>query len=204
MLPSYSASRHLAKVLSDWIRYFSFHLFDRIEANGGFFVSRAKTHFNPLIVGVHRTWRGRAVDVVGQRLRDILPLLRRELLEVEVEVGFKKRAYKGKRSTKRRTFRLVAVRNDETGQYPAYITNVPADRLPAEDIAQTYALRWQVEMLFKAMKSHGHRPAPQLQALRGGVPGVRPGSCHPGPSGPVPGGPEGGGRQSPHAHLARA
>jgi len=153
------------KRVGQWVRgrlmlfdlgYYSFHLFDRIEANGGFFVSRAKRNFNPLIVGVHRKWRGRAIEVVGQRLQDILPLLQREVLDVEVEVGFKKRVYNGKRSTKRRTFRLVAVRNDETGVYHLYITNVPAERLPAEDIAQTYALRWQVEILFKAMKSHGH------------------------------------------------
>jgi IS4 transposase len=136
--------------------YYCFHLFDRIDANGGFFVSRAKSNFNPLIVGAHRKWRGRAVEVVGRRLQDVLPLLQRDFLDVEVEVEFKKRVYMGRRSTKRRTFRLVAVRNHETGEYHAYITNVPPDRLPAEDIAQTYALRWQVEILFKAMKSHGH------------------------------------------------
>ena len=28
--------------------------------------------------------------------------------------------------------------------------------LPAEDIARTYSLRWQVELFFKAMKHHGH------------------------------------------------
>jgi hypothetical protein len=57
--------------------YYNFSLFDRIEANRGFFLSRAKSNFNPLIVAVHRTWRGRAVEVVGRRLRDILPLLLR-------------------------------------------------------------------------------------------------------------------------------
>lgn len=136
--------------------YYNFSLFDRIEANGGFFLSRAKSNFNPLIVAVHRTWPGRTVDVVGHRLRDILPLLQREYLDIEVEVQFKKRAYKGKRSKNRRTFRVVAVRNAETGAYHVYLTNVPAQTVPAEDISTTYALRWQVEILFKAMKSHGH------------------------------------------------
>lgn len=151
--------------MGQWVRgrlllfdlgYYSFRLFDRIDANGGFFVSRAKSNFNPVIVGVNRKWRGRAVDGVGRRLRDVLPLLQREFLDIEVEVEVKKRAYKGKRSTKRRTFRLVAVCNEETGEYHCYLTNVPAQRLPAEDISRTYALRWQVEILFKCLKSHGH------------------------------------------------
>lgn len=136
--------------------YYRFHLFDRIDAHGGFFLSRMKTNANPLIVATNRRWRGRAVDVVGQRLQDILPKLQREVLDVMVEVSFKKRRYRGKASSRTRTFRLVAVRNDDTGDYHVYLTNLPADRLPAEDVTRTYALRWQVELLFKAMKSHGH------------------------------------------------
>ena len=45
---------------------------------------------------------------------------------------------------------------DLKGTDPKALTNVPPERLAAEDISQTYALRWQVELLFKAMKSHGH------------------------------------------------
>jgi putative transposase len=41
-----------------------------------------------LIVGVNRKWRGNSVDVVGKKLRDILPRLKREILDVEVEVEF--------------------------------------------------------------------------------------------------------------------
>ncbi len=136
--------------------YYRFHLFDRIDANGGFFLSRAKTNFNPVIVSVNRKWRGASVDVVDKMLRDVLPRLQRKHLDVMVAVRFKKRAYRGVQSYKTRTFRLVAVRNDDTGGYHCYLTNIPADRLPANEVRNTYALRWQVELLFKAMSSHGH------------------------------------------------
>lgn len=136
--------------------YYSFHLFDRIDANGGFFVSRVKTNANFMITAVNRRGRGRQVEVVGRKLREVLADIHRGVLDVMVEVSFKKREYAGHRNKKTRTFRLVAVRNDETGDYHCYITNVPADRLAAEDIASTYALRWQVEILFKAMKTHGN------------------------------------------------
>lgn len=154
------------KRVEDWVRgrlllfdlgYYRFHLFDRIDAHGGFFLTRAKTTFNPKIVATHRTWRGRSVEVVGQRLRDVLPKLQREVLDVEVEVGFEKRAYRNKRGRwKTRTFRVVAVRDDKSGEYHVYITNVPAEMVPAEDVTRTYALRWQIELLFKALKTHGH------------------------------------------------
>ena len=48
----------------------------------------------------------------------------------------------------------MAVKNEETGKYHVYITNLPPDRLSAEDITRTYAVRWQVELFFKMMKSH--------------------------------------------------
>jgi transposase len=34
------------------------------------------------------------------------------------------------------------------------VTNVPVEKLAAEDIRATYALRWQVELLFKELKRH--------------------------------------------------
>jgi len=136
--------------------YYSYSLFDRIDQNGGYFLSRLKANANPLIVDVHRRWRGRSIDVTGQRLRDVLGSLERQVLDVEARVEFARRTYRGRQSRARRTFRVVAIRNPETGEYHVYVTNVPPDRLAAEDITHTYALRWQVELLFKAMKSHGH------------------------------------------------
>lgn len=136
--------------------YYSFHLFDRIDQNGGFFLSRLKTNANPVIVDTHRTWRGRAIPVVGKKLQEVLPRLRRQVLDVEVQVRFKRRSYRGKQSYKTRRFRVIAVRNPEAGRYHCYITNIPAKRLPAEDITATYALRWQVELLFKSMRQHGY------------------------------------------------
>ena len=85
--------------------YFKYRFFDIIDHYGGYFVSRLKGNANPLIVGVNRKWRGNSV--VGKKLHDVLPLLKREVLDAEVEVRFKRRKYKGKQSTVTRRFRLV-------------------------------------------------------------------------------------------------
>ena len=141
--------------VEDWVRgclllfdlgYYRFHLFDRIDAHGGYFLTRAKSNFNPVIAQVHRTWRGRSIDVVGKRLQDVLPRLERAILDIDAEVQFDKRSYKGSTGQRRRTFRVVALRNEETGDYHVYLTNVPAEQLAAEDIRATYALRWQVDV----------------------------------------------------------
>lgn len=48
----------------------------------------------------------------------------------------------------------VGVRNESTGKYHLYITNVPRDTLSPEDIARVYAARWEVELVFKELKSN--------------------------------------------------
>jgi len=61
---------------------------------------------------------------VGKKLRDVLPRLKREILDVEVEVEFKRRKYKGKQSTVKRRFRMVCAFNSDSGEYHTYLTNI--------------------------------------------------------------------------------
>jgi IS4 transposase len=134
--------------------YFRYQLFDCIDRNGGYFISRLKENANPEITATLRQWRGRSVSLVGQRLRDVIGRLQRDTLDVEVEVAFRRRVYAGSQSGARRSLRLVGVKNAETGRYHLYVTNVPAERLTAEQVARVYTGRWQIELVFKEMKSH--------------------------------------------------
>ena len=136
--------------------YYSFQLFDRIGQNGGFFLSRMKSNANQEIIADNRHTGGRGINVVGKRIQDVLPLLKRGILDVDVELSFKRRGYRGRQSTGTCRARLVAIYDEKTGRYHGYFTNLPPDRLAAEDVRYTYALRWQVEILFKSMKQHGH------------------------------------------------
>jgi len=149
--------------LGPWLRdrillidlgYFKYLFFDRIDRYGGYFVSRLKGNANPRIVGVNRKCRGNSIDVVGKKLRDVLPRLKREILDVEVEVEFKRRKYKGKQSTVKRRFRMVCAFNSESGKYHTYLTNIRVDILSAEEIALLYGARWEIELIFKELKSH--------------------------------------------------
>jgi IS4 transposase len=133
--------------------YFSYNLFARINENGGYFLTRLKRSANPTIIRLNRAHRGQTVDVVGQRVQDVVDRLQREVLDVTVDVRFARRRYAGQAHHDWQQLRVVGLRDPRTEAYHLYITNIPAEKLTAEDLRTTYALRWQVELLFKELKS---------------------------------------------------
>jgi IS4 transposase len=155
---------HDSRTLSigEWVRgkillvdlgFFKFRMFARIGECGGYFVSRLKENANPLFLSSFRVHRGQAIDLAGKHWKDIKDRLAREILDAGVEVGFSRRAYNGKRSMDTLPLRLVAVYNTEAEKYHVYITNIQPDVLSAEDVAEVYRVRWDIEMLFKELKS---------------------------------------------------
>jgi putative transposase len=136
--------------------YYRYQLFACITRNGGYFLTRLKANANPTITALNRVHRGRAVPVVGEKLRDVADRLRREVLDVEVDVRFQRRVYGGRARHDVQSLRVVGIRDERTGQHHFYITNLPVEKLAAEDIRATYALRWQIELLFKELK-HNYR-----------------------------------------------
>lgn len=134
--------------------YFRFQLFSCIERNGGYFIVRLKKSADPLVVAIHRRWRGRAVPMIGRRVSEFIGSLKRQAVDVEVEISFKRRVYGGVRHKDRQRFRLVGVRDPATREYHLYLTNIPPDMLTPDDIAQTYAARWVIELFFRELKTH--------------------------------------------------
>ena len=141
------------KVLLIDLAFFKFQMFARIQENGGYFLSRLKTNSNPLFLSILRTYRGNAIELKGKRWKDIKDKIKREVLDADVEVTFSRRVYNGKRSKDTKPFRLVAIYNYEAKKYHTYITNIPPDALSAEDVAELYRVRWDIEMIFKELKS---------------------------------------------------
>lgn len=133
--------------------FFKYALLDRIDQHGGCFISRLKSNCNPKIVAVHQGSENR---LVGRKVMQVLTWVRRDVLDVEVEVSFKKRAYKGKRRSLKRRFRVVGIKNKTTKEYHLYITNIAPDVLSSEAIAKIYSVRWLVELVFKQLKSFYH------------------------------------------------
>lgn len=151
-----------ALLIGPWVRgalflmdlgYYSFRKFVRIAENGGYFISRVKVGANPKIVKSLKSHRGRAVNVAGKRLKEILPLMLRQVIDIEVVVEFERRAYGGKKPRRdRQVLRLVGIWNAEEKRYHLYFTNLTPEQLSAEAIATAYSQRWQIELLFRQLK----------------------------------------------------
>ena len=157
------ANEHRTLQMGPWVEgrfllfelgYFRYQFFDAMDRNGGYFITRLAANADPCIVATHRQWHGRSIELVGQRLREVAGRLRRDVLDVEVEVAFKRRVYGGIRRTARRGLRLVAVRLPDSSAYRFYLTNIDPDSLDAHCVAQTCAARWQSELIFKELKFH--------------------------------------------------
>ncbi len=131
--------------------YHSFWLFHRIHAHGGFFLSRLKSNSALLITRDLRTGSGRRAQVAGLTLSQALKRMKSRHIEMEVEVPVTLRSG---REVKYR-WRVLGEWNDETRRYHCYLTNAPNTLIECEDARGMYALRWQVELLFKALKQGG-------------------------------------------------
>ncbi len=144
--------------------YFKYELFSRIRRNKGYFVSRLKQSANPTIVSVLHAYRGNPVDLAGKKLKEILPHLQGEVIDVEVEVSIKGKktekdgafeVYRPKGSTSKvkETFRLVGVLDKESKTYHFYLTNITPEQLSAEDVALLYRARLAHRTGFQGTKA---------------------------------------------------
>ena len=136
--------------------YFDYRTMDLIDTNGGWFVTRLKPNANPEIVEELREWRGNAISLTDKQVQDVLDDLHRDVIDVTGEVEFKRRVYNGTRSRAVETFRVVGVWNEDEQQYHLYVTNLSAEDYSAADIAKLYQGRWEVELLYRELKTvHG-------------------------------------------------
>lgn len=134
--------------------YFKWQLFERIRENGGYFVSRLRDDVSPMIVAENRRWRGASRGLAGKRLGDVKAGLAREVVDLLIEVEFTRRGYLGRARRERTIFRVVGVRHGTARKHHWYVTNVPVTVLSPTEIAKTYAARWEVELIFRELKSH--------------------------------------------------
>ena len=131
--------------------------FARIERHQGFFLVRLKDGLNPRIVDSNLTHRGPAIPVAGRRLQEVLPLLKREALDVTIGVKVSLQGQPGPiplagHQPQTYHWRVVGLRDAETDRYHLYLTNIPVDWLSAEEIGLAYSCRWEIERLFAEFK----------------------------------------------------
>ena len=118
---------------------------DAIE-RGAHFLTRLKSNHNPTILRVH-VGKGERVKARGMRLHDALTqeVLVEEKGALDLDVLLEK-------GGRRAVIRAVAVRSSD-GEWHWYLTTVSREVLNPLGVSDAYRLRWNVELVFKQMKS---------------------------------------------------
>lgn len=132
--------------------YYKHRAFARIAEHGGFYLTRLQSAVDPIIVRSLKVHRGPPLEVEGKSWKAVRPKAPKEILDLEVEIAFSRRAYRGRRSGDILPARLVAVWNEDARKFHTYLTNIRPEVLSAEEVAQLYGCRWEIELLFKELK----------------------------------------------------
>lgn len=130
-----------ARLLLFDLGYFSWALFARIVKEDGYFISRLKSSCNGVVKKVRRGMRG-PVGSIGLKLKECTA--QGLVSDLDVEYG---------QGRERITLRTICIFDPLTREEHWYVTNLSPKEFSAEEIAELYRLRWQVEMLFKELKS---------------------------------------------------
>jgi hypothetical protein len=155
-------SRHDVKtlVIGPWVKkkllifdlgYFQGTLFHLINKNDGFFLCRMKKQVNPLILHSNRHDGRRFVN---RTLKEAKARTRADIVDFDVMMHYDHRRPTKPFHTHRYVrLRVVGVWNEDHEQYHFYITNIPAKKMKAEHIPAVYAARWEIELVFRELKS---------------------------------------------------
>lgn len=135
----------LAQTLSLLDRgYGSLKRLNKIEQEDGCFIVRMKDNINPSIVSVNRADNRLDHCFKGKLFQDVI-LKRKNNYDFKVQF---------RDDSIFRCLRVIALWNPRTKQHVLFLTNARTDQLSLKTIGKIYRLRWQIELLFKELKSH--------------------------------------------------
>ena len=124
------------------------HSMRRVQAEGGFFIIRAKAGMNPQVV---EAWREDGIRLRALRNKPLkvihTKLPKRHRVELVVVWQVEEHPLR---------LRLLISWNRQTKEFCYLLTNLPAQRYPLDMIYRAYKWRWQVELLFKEWKSYAN------------------------------------------------
>ena len=149
----------LAEALLADAGYVDFNYFSQLSEHGGSFIVRGGKNLNPVIIEA-RNGQGRLLPkLAGLKLKEIdRKTNRSEVLDLKIKRGADE-------------FRLVRRWFAEEKRFCIWVTNLPATEWSADEIMMIYRCRWQVELLFKELKSdtNWRRFATSQQAIMEGL-----------------------------------
>ncbi len=123
--------------------YFDRTRITEIDKQGGFIITQAACNINPIIQSAYDNEGNALPKLVNQKLNTLK--LKDKTKTVDLTVHWPK--YE-------KDFRVIAFWHKKKKRVGFLVTNLPRETVPATDIVGLYRLRWQIELLFKELKSY--------------------------------------------------
>lgn len=134
--------------------FFKYASFAKIDSFGGSYVTRLKSNTKAEMVSVSMDVpEDLREKIPGLDIHDALELVKPYKLDIDARVVVSYFTDGKKKSKSALNMRFIAVYNEETDGYHTYFTNIPENDLPGRDVAGLYAARWDIENLFRELKS---------------------------------------------------
>ena len=126
--------------------YFDVEYFGAVDDREGHFLCKAPQSINPVIHTAIREDGKNYNRCKGKKLKEVLAVFPKDqCMDLDVEWPYKLR---------RRTFRLIVRWNGEKQCWVFIVTNLPREQFSLKDVLLAYRLRWQIELIFKEIKSY--------------------------------------------------
>ena len=128
------------------LAYYQGDLFKAIQAENGFVLCRVKKHARFRIVSSENG------SLDGVALRDAARIMHGKSFDVRIDYVYR-RVRQRDWTVRHVEMRVAAIWREDLGVHRLYVTNAPASMLALEQVSAVYALRWEIELLFRELKT---------------------------------------------------
>ena len=128
------------------LAYYQGKLFQKLIAQGASFLCRVKKDANFVITAADRA------DWIGQKHQKVLGTMKGKSFELGIDYVYR---HVSEHDWRKRVLalRLIASWDAKRRRHHLYVTNATPAQLSAETIPGIYAMRWEVELLFRELKT---------------------------------------------------
>ena len=139
--------------------YFVPDSFQKISDSGAYFISRYKTDTN--IYDVVTNQKLELLDLLNDQSFVTMEVLLGKQVKLKVRIICHQLTAEESEGRRRKANKLAkshgyqsSTKNQQLLDWSIFITNIPEDKITAQQIRKIYRVRWQIELLFKLYKSH--------------------------------------------------